>query len=233
MKIKLSDAPGLPLSELLVPKPKTRTSLAPNRSSSSIWLYGLKRGKRLARLSDFGCGQTVGTGKAAADPARSRSTEESTPMGNHGATGGGTSPQMQPTPVPKQIEVIQGRLDVRKSRPPSIQTSSAVTKRSAIPELRVQASSEPKSTTSRTGDPPVKFQMDGELVLRSALDEDSLQELSVIAANGTPVREEFGIGVESADALEVIDLPSGLEQELAPEDKYVQFTYTMDGKSSA
>ena len=163
MKIKLSDAPGLPLSELLVPKPKTRTSLAPNRSSSSIWLYGLKRGKRLARLSDFGCGQTVGTGKAAADPARSRSTEESTPMGNHGATGGGTSPQMQPTPVPKQIEVIQGRLDVRKSRPPSIQTSSAVTKRSAIPELRVrlsplpldwQASSEPKSTTSRNGNPP-------------------------------------------------------------------------------
>ena len=109
---------------------------------------------------------------------------------------------------------------------------------SAIPELRVrlsplpldlQASSEPKSMTPRTGDPPVNSQTDGELVLRSALGEHSLQELSLLAANGTPVREEFVIGVESADILEVIDLPSGLEQELAPGDKYAQFTNTMDG----
>ena len=122
----------------------------------------------------------------------------------------------RPTTVPKQIEVIQRRLDGRQSRPASIQTSSAVTIRSAIPELRMrftplpfdwQASSEPKSTTSRTGDTPVNSETDGELVLRSALGEDILQELSRISANGTLVREEFGIGVESADALEVIELP--------------------------
>ena len=92
IEIKLSDEPGLPLSELRVPRPRTRTSLAPDRSSNSVWLYGLERRKRLARLSDFGCGQTVDTGKTAAGPARSRSTEESTPMGNHGASGGGTPP---------------------------------------------------------------------------------------------------------------------------------------------
>ena len=65
-------------------------------------------------------------------------------------------------------------------------------------------------------------------MLQSTLGEDSLQELSLIAANGTPVREEVEIGVESADALEVIELPSGLEQELVPLDKCAQFTYTMD-----
>ena len=109
-----------------------------------------------------------------------------------------------------------------------------MTKRSLIPELRVrlsplpldwQASSEPKSTTSRTGDPPVNSQTNG--------DAPVYPRLSLIAANGTPVREElvleFGIGVESADALDVIVLPSGWEQELATEDKYAQFTYTMDG----
>ena len=49
--MKLSDAPGLPLSELRMPKPRTMTSLAPDRLSNMIRFYGLERRKRLARLS--------------------------------------------------------------------------------------------------------------------------------------------------------------------------------------
>ena len=116
----------------------------------------------------------------------------------------------RPTPVPKKTEEIQGRFDVRESRPTSIQTSSAMTERSAMPELRVrlsplpwdwQPSSEPKSTPSRTGDHPVNPQTDGELVFRSTLGEDSRQQLSLIAAQATPVRKEFVIIVDSAVAL--------------------------------
>ena len=194
MKIKLSNAPGLPLAELRMPKPRTRTSLAPDRLPDMVRFYGLERRKRLA-----------------AGPACSRSNEGSTQMGNSSQLVETLHQRCRPTPVPRQTEEIQGRLDVRESRPTSIQTSSAMIERSAMPELRVrlsplplhwQASSEPKSTPSRTGDHHVNPQTDGELVFRSALGKDSWQQLSLIAAQATPVREEFVISVDSADALE-------------------------------
>ena len=147
-----------------MPKPRTRTLLAPNGSSNSVWLYGLERRKRLARLTRISA-----TGKRSALERQQLALP--VPGQLKRALRWETTAQLvealhhrcRPTPVPKQIEVIQGRLDVSESRPTSIQTSSAVTKRSAIPELRVrlsplpldwQASSEPKSTTSRNGNPP-------------------------------------------------------------------------------
>ena len=51
MKMKLSDAPGLPLSELRMHKPRTMTSLAPDRLPNMVRFYGLERRKRMARLS--------------------------------------------------------------------------------------------------------------------------------------------------------------------------------------
>ena len=151
-----------------MPKPRTRTSLSPDRSSNMVGFYGLERRKMLAKLSRI---------LAASKRRALERLHVALPVSDQRkiAYRWGTQAQLvedlhhrgRPTPVPKRIEVIEGRLDVRESRPTFIQTSSAVTNRSAIPELRVrlsplpldwQANSEPKSTMSRTVGPPVNTQ---------------------------------------------------------------------------
>ena len=95
LKMKLSDAPGLPLSELRMPKPRTMTFLAPDRLPNMIRFYGLERRKRLARLSRISAaGKRWALERQRAGPACSRSKERSTQMGNPITTGGDTSPQI-------------------------------------------------------------------------------------------------------------------------------------------